>query len=212
MIEIIFNYKERIKFENFVGCNMPSNHKNKKATAMLAVLIMVFIGGIIASRVTPSYEIQIQRQNTHDLKFALMQLRQAFELKTLKDPDWIRNSNKDVNKASDVYDLIYEILVKQEKLIGNVPNDNTIPKYQWFRNPELHPSVAFFWTITGNIASNTNFETFNFENELPPWNFTPDSKISTATVLFPSFLDDYDGQNKFGKPLSKKNTVLVITK
>ncbi len=184
--------------------------RQRHGTVMLALLVVVLIGGILAIRLVPSYEIQERRQSDQELKFSLAQIRQAVDMKGFLDPTWPESTGLNLGVASEVKDLM--IGLTKEKLLGDIPRDTTIVSYQWGQNMTASPTEGHFWVFCSNIASNTNFEDDAEDGSLASWTLGPDTYLATEQVAFPDALDDYKGQNKFGRLFSNSNTAIKIVK
>ena len=176
--------------------------KSRAGTVILALLVVIMLGGVLATRLIPSYEIQQKRQDDTELKFSLAQIRQAFDLKLREDPTY-----SPVLTTPGAIKVALQGL-KDENLLGEVGvNDSTIANYKWDSQAE------FYWVGVGNVASNTGFEDDNGYGFLATWTLgTADTTIATESNSFSNNLDDYNGQNKLGNPFSTVNTVLKITK
>ncbi len=187
----------------------------RKGTVILGLLVVILLGGVLATRLVPSYEIQERRQSDLELRFALAQIRQAVDMKEMLDPDWPNNTGLNLGIASQVKDLLNGLIA--DNLLGAIPRDTTIITYQWSQNLMASPSQAQYWVMAGNIASNSDFEDFRSDTisgiGLASWSLgTTDTLLATVPVSFPDALDDYKGQNKFGRRFSPVNYAIQITK
>ncbi|RCK78790.1 MAG: hypothetical protein OZSIB_1143 [Candidatus Ozemobacter sibiricus] len=182
--------------------------RQRHGTVMLALLVVVLIGGVLAIRLVPSYEIQERRQSDQELRFSLAQIRQAVDMKSFLDPTW-PPATMNLGIASEVKDLL--IGLQKENLLGDIPRDTTIVSYQWAQNMSASPTEGHFWVFSSNIASNTNFEDEE-GGTLASWTVGPETFLATEQIAFPAALDDYKGQNKFGRLFSTNNTTIKIVK
>jgi|GEM_PF-2927233 len=177
-------------------------------TVMLTLLIVMMVGGLIAARLIPSYEVQQQRQSDLQLKFSLAQIRQAFDLKRQASPSYNPSLDTPAAILQVLRDLTRENYLRSESL-----QDMTVPQYSW--GVSVNQS---YWKGTGNIASNTSFEDDDTSTGfLASWTVgTSDTRAASDTTFFPSkdtaVFDDYNGQNKLGKILSNTGNSIMISK
>ena len=176
--------------------------KNRRGTLFLALMVMIAVAGIIATKLLPSRGIQVKREQAYELRMTLGQIRQAVDLKHLASPTYAPNFN-----SSDSIRIELKKLSDQHYLRVASLTDNTIPHYLW-ASDKLH-----YWRGTSNKVENTSFEDMESDGKIASWVLiTGTDAASTSNYLDSSQIDSYPDQNKLGKAFRASGTALVITK
>jgi type II secretory pathway pseudopilin PulG len=181
---------------------------NTRGTVMLMLLVAVLIGGILALRLVPTYEVQQRRESDTQLRLTLGQIRQAFDMKLMVDPTY----NPVLDTPADVANAL-KTLANENFLLADSGDfvvdegtlrDLTIPKHLWKKGDQ-------FWTRANNVASNTSFEELDTSGEVASWTAEPNTifSIDEAYLDLPD-LDDYPGQNKLGVTFGSQGKALKI--
>ena len=175
---------------------------NRRGTLFLALLIMIAVGGLIATRLIPSKSIQEKRDKAFQLRLTLGQIRQAVDLKHLASPTWSPDFS-----SSDTIRLELQTLANENYLRSKNLEDPTLPHYHW----QLDKN--YYWQGTSNLALNTSFEDMKADGSIASWVLiTGTYAASTTNYLGGSQVDSYPDQNKLGKTFSVKGEALSITK
>ena len=186
--------------------------KKSRGTAMLILLVVLTTAGVVAGKVLPSFETQAKNRNEGETRTNLSQIRAAFDLKRLKDPGFPLaglGTRAKINAALKT--------LQEEGYLSNASiTDSTVQGFRWDTDDSL------FWKATGNISSNTSFESTTppdpaLSEIVSSWSFgTLDTFAATDTKFFPSknsnVFDDYEGQNKLGSFFSASGSSLKLTK
>ena len=175
---------------------------NKQGTLFLAMLIMIAVGGLFATKLIPSKAIQEKRHKAYTLRMALGQIRQAVDMKHLANPDYVFDFGDKTKIEQEL-----KILADEHYLRNKDLSDPTIPRYMW-KLDEKH-----FWRGTNNMALNTSFEKLDSTGGVASWVVISGS-IATTTddYLDSSSIDTFPNQNKLGTPFSTKGHAIKITK
>lgn len=175
--------------------------RQNQGTLFLAMLIMIAVGGMMATRLLPSRTIQEKRDKAYQLRMALGQIRQAVDLKYMADPAYNPDFSSAINIKNALKDLSNENYLRSDKL-----KDPTIPNYLWELND------GYYWQGTNNMAENTSFENTK-DGEIATWVAVLGSTVATTPYyLDSSEIDSFPDQNNLGVSFNSSGTAVAITK
>jgi len=178
---------------------------------MMAMLVAIVGVGLLSASLVPTEVTKSKRGQEEQLKSALAQIRFAFDLKRLHDP----NYNPPLKTAAQVASVL-KTLADGKFLRNASMTDPTVVSHLWSGSSE------FYWQGNSNYSYNTSFE-----SAVPPdtskmevvasWSTDPSvTEAASDTKFFPSqgetAFDDYSGQNKLGKRLLLSGTSLRLTR
>jgi len=175
----------------------------RSGSLMLGLMAAIMLVGVVSVNLIPSQDIQETRKREEDLRQTLARIRMAFDLMAVSNP----NYDPDLTDAAKVKAALKEL--RDKNLLGNSGTvDRTLQNQIW------DSALGQYWVGVPNIASNPAFEiTDTSTGFIASWTRgTADSDVTTESVAFPSALDDFQGQNKFGKRFTFTNVTVKITK
>ena len=184
-----------------------SKRKSQAGTVMLALLVVIIIGGLVASRLVPSFEIQKKRETDVQLRFNLGLLRQGFDLKSKADPTY----NPSLTTRAEIKDAIASLSLEGFLNMSTL-RDPTVPAHLWDKSDDT------YWKIVENLAETSSFESDEIvDGFLASWSTGAAGTIAaTDSTFFPSLgssnLDNYAGQNKLGELMSTRGNSVKLTR
>ena len=174
---------------------------SRRGTLLLALLVIVAVGGIIAIRLIPDETTIVKREKEVGLQMNLSHIREAIDMKRMADPTYVfkliiepifRLSYKNW-LMKNIY-VANPLKIQQFSVIYGIQMIITIGVGQLILL--LIPALKMLWM--GKIAS---------------WTETKDTTVATdPSYLYDEYLDDYPNQNKLGSIYSAYGSSLKITK
>ena len=174
---------------------------SRRGTLLLALLVIVAVGGIIAIRLIPDETTIVKREKEVGLQMNLSHIREAIDMKRMADPTYVFKFDNRANIQAELQKLVDEKYLRSKSI-----KDPTVFSHLWDSNDN------YYWRGSANIASNTSFEDA-VDGKIASWTETKDTTVATdPSYLYDEYLDDYPNQNKLGSIYSAYGSSLKITK
>ena len=116
---------------------------------MLAMLLVIVVGGIVAAKVIPDTVTVQQRQDEKGLQYNLGAIRMAIAME--RTASMTPRFGDDWNNRALFLGYLDELM--QRNLLSRIPVDPNIPHFQWGTNP-----AKTFWIPTQNFLASASFE------------------------------------------------------
>lgn len=174
------------------------NKKSRRGSLFILLAMMIFILGILATKVIPSKEIQNRRMKANNLRSCIGEIRQAILMKRLASPTY----NPQMACSASIT-LVLQTLADENYLRRESLRDDTVPSYLWGESGK-------YWVAVNNIASNSSFE-ITESSKIASWTVVTGSNVATNSYyLFNSSIDDFPTENKLGDAFRSSGSVLEI--
>ncbi|MBI3039246.1 Ig-like domain-containing protein, partial [bacterium] len=182
--------------------------KNLNGVAMLAVMVILLVGGIAATQLIPLYESQAKKSTADRLKLNIGEIRKGFDLKRASNP----GCEAPLNESSQLSSIsaVLASLTAENLMRNSDITDTTIPSFRW------NTASNTTWRVVFNNPFNGSFEVTDPKGageRLASWSASSSAVLASDSKYYPagSSLDDYYGQNKFGRVLSNTGASLKVS-
>lgn len=175
--------------------------RQRNGSLYLVVLFAIFAGGVGALQLLPDHSIQDKRGKALQLRMTIGQLRQAFDMKYLVDPNYDPDLSTSIQIKAELKKLADENYLREESL-----SDLTIQKHLW------NTQDCYFWYGISNFSQNSSFENLQADGSASSWTLIKDTQAQSDNIYLDTpQIDTYTAQNKLGKDFSTVGKSLKIT-